>query len=158
MSPPSPINDAGEDENAIPLVQSKTDNSHDDSEDDNMNPVATSESNKSNKAEPNGKGGLVASTRNAKSPPPSRRSRGSSPALGTLRKWWGELSCCMLVLAALFAITATLYPYRGRPLPRWPYGLSINTLLSIYVLILKAAMLYLISQGMPRTKRPHPSL
>ena len=157
MSAPSLIHDAGEDENANPLVQSKSDNSHDDSGDDNTIPIARLESNKSNKAKPDGKGGLLASTRNAKSPPTSR-SRGSSPASGTLRKWRGELSCCILVLAALFAITATLYPYRGKPLPRWPYGLSINTLLSIYVLMMKAAMLYLISQGMPRSERAYPSL
>ena len=132
VPPSSRIHDAGEDENAIPLVQSK---SHND----------------------NGKGGFVASSKNEKSRPRSR-SRGSSPASGMFRKWWGELSCCLLVLAALLAIVATLYPYADRPLPRWPYGLSINALLSIWVLIMKAAMLYLISQGMPPVQRPHASL
>jgi len=55
----------------------------------------------------------------------------------------------VLVLATLLAITATLYPFSGKPLPQWPYGLSINTLLSIYVLMMRAAMLFLVAQGMP---------
>jgi hypothetical protein len=32
-------------------------------------------------------------------------------------------------------------------LPQWPYSLSINSLISIYVVILKAAMLLVLAQG-----------
>ncbi|KAI1446928.1 hypothetical protein F5Y02DRAFT_380603 [Annulohypoxylon stygium] len=33
---------------------------------------------------------------------------------------------------------ATLHPHDGRPLPQWPFRISVNTLLSIYSMIIKA--------------------
>jgi len=78
---------------------------------------------------------------------PSRPQNNSSPAPGLLRKWWTEFVCCVLVMGALLAIVATVYPYSGSPLPQWPYGLSINTLIAIYVTTLKAAMLFVVAQG-----------
>jgi hypothetical protein len=41
----------------------------------------------------------------------------------------------------------TVYPYRDRPLPQWPYSLSINSLISVYAVILKAAILLILAQG-----------
>lgn len=50
-------------------------------------------------------------------------------------------SSCILFVGALVAIVVTIYPYEGRPLPQWPYRLSNNSLISVYVVVLKAAML-----------------
>jgi hypothetical protein len=75
----------------------------------------------------------------------SSPSESSSPSV--LRDWWLEILCCFLVIGASLAIVATVYPYRDRPLPQWPYSLSINSLISIYVVILKAAMLLVLAQG-----------
>jgi hypothetical protein len=66
---------------------------------------------------------------------------------GLLRVWWLEILSCFLVIGASLAIVATVYPYRDRPLPRWPYSLSINSLISVYAVILKAAMLLILAQG-----------
>jgi hypothetical protein len=66
---------------------------------------------------------------------------------GLLRVWWLEILSCFLVIGASLAIVATVYPYRDRPLPQWPYNLSINSLISVYVVILKAAMLLILAQG-----------
>jgi hypothetical protein len=70
-----------------------------------------------------------------------------SSFLGILRVWWLEILCCFLVIGASLAIVATIYPYRDRPLPQWPYNLSINSLVSIYVVVLKAAMLLVLAEG-----------
>ena len=69
-----------------------------------------------------------------------------------LETWWLEVSCCVLFVSALVAIVVTIYPYEGRPLPRWPYRLSINTLISIYVVVLKAAMLLVATEGLSQLK------
>lgn len=37
-------------------------------------------------------------------------------------------------------IFATLYPHGGHPLPQWPFKVSINSLLSVYALVLKASI------------------
>lgn len=68
-------------------------------------------------------------------------------SLGTLRVGWLEILCCSLVVGALLAIVATVYPHRDRPLPQWLYNLSINSLVSIYVVVLRAAMSLVLAEG-----------
>jgi hypothetical protein len=70
-----------------------------------------------------------------------------SPITAVLRDWLLEIMCCFLVFGASLAIVATVYPYQDRPLPQWPYSLSINSLISIYAVTLKAAMLLVLAQG-----------
>lgn len=53
--------------------------------------------------------------------------------------WKYESAACLLVLATPVVIFATLYPHNGQPLPQWPFGVSINSLLSVYALVLKAS-------------------
>ncbi|KAK8204594.1 hypothetical protein M8818_005032 [Zalaria obscura] len=72
-----------------------------------------------------------------------------------LRTWWSELACCIILVGALLAIVATMYPFQGQTLPSWPYNISINALLSIYTLIFKAALAYVLSQGLTHDLR-HP--
>ena len=69
-----------------------------------------------------------------------------------LRHWWLETGACFISLAAIVAVVATLYPHQGRPLPQWPYNLSINTILSIYMTILKGAVLTVIAEGIGQSK------
>lgn len=58
--------------------------------------------------------------------------------------WKLELLACLVFLAALGAIVATIYPYQGKPLPQWPLGVSVNTLLAIYGGVMKATMIYVV--------------
>lgn len=51
----------------------------------------------------------------------------------------------MLLLVSVAAIPATLYPHDGQPLPRWPFSISINALLSIYSMTLKACLGFLVT-------------
>lgn len=62
----------------------------------------------------------------------------SESRLWTSWKW--EFAACLLVLATPMILLATIYPHHGQPLPQWPFKLSINSLLSVYTLVLKAAI------------------
>ncbi|KAI0549622.1 hypothetical protein F4679DRAFT_545934 [Xylaria curta] len=71
---------------------------------------------------------------------PERRRRHWSP-------WTWEIVNCCLLLISLFAILATLYPHDGQPLPQWPFSITINALLSIYAVVMKASMLLILASG-----------
>ena len=68
------------------------------------------------------------------------------------KHWRLELGACSLFLIILVAIIATLYPHQGKPLPKWPYHLSVNTVLSIYVVILKSTILLVAAEGLGQLK------
>ncbi|KAL9616773.1 MAG: hypothetical protein Q9160_008398 [Pyrenula sp. 1 TL-2023] len=82
-------------------------------------------------------------------PPPPRSVRGPRRVF---RDWWLEIICVFVAIAAIAAIFGTLAPHAGQPLPRWPYNLSINALISIYIVVLKAAVLLIITQGFGQLK------
>ena len=69
-----------------------------------------------------------------------------------LGNWWVEIGACFLSLVALFTIVATLYPHQDKPLPQWPYHISVNSLIAIYVVILKAMILLVIAEGLSQLK------
>jgi len=69
-----------------------------------------------------------------------------------LKYWWLEIGACFLFLIILVAIVATLYPHQGKPLPQWPYHLSVNTVISIYVVILKSTILLVAAEGLGQLK------
>ena len=75
-----------------------------------------------------------------------------SGPLGSLRIWWREMIACVIMFVMLFAILATLFPYQGRPLPKWPYNLSVNTLVSLLVTVMKTAILFILAEGISQLK------
>ena len=58
----------------------------------------------------------------------------------------------MIAFASLLALFATLYAYLDRPSPDWPNWLSINTIISIYVVLLKACVLVITASGLGQLK------
>ncbi|KAM7212003.1 Protein of unknown function (DUF3176) domain containing protein [Rhypophila decipiens] len=66
--------------------------------------------------------------------------------------WWLELVSCFFALASLFAIVGTAFPHQGLPLPRWPFDLSINTLVSVYMVVMKSAILLVVADGLGQMK------
>ncbi|KAK4455311.1 hypothetical protein QBC34DRAFT_66948 [Podospora aff. communis PSN243] len=68
-----------------------------------------------------------------------------------IRIWWPEVALCMLVFAALAAIVA-LRVSDGKPLPKLPYRMSINTLVAIYILAMKVSILVIVSNGIGQLK------
>ncbi|KAH8892561.1 hypothetical protein GQ53DRAFT_822764 [Thozetella sp. PMI_491] len=69
-----------------------------------------------------------------------------------LTMWWLEILASFLAVAAFFAIVGTLYPHQDLPAPDWPYGLSINTMIAIYIATMKVALITIISQGLGQLK------
>jgi hypothetical protein len=67
--------------------------------------------------------------------------------LGFLKPWWTELIACVVVLLAIMALVLTLAIHQNQPLPNWPFGISVNSLVSIFVVILKGGMLLILSEG-----------
>src|SRR5277367_1653535 len=63
-----------------------------------------------------------------------------------------EIGACVLIIAALFAIIATLYPHQNKPLPQWPYSISVNTLRSVYVVVLKTSVALVAAEGLGQLK------
>lgn len=59
-----------------------------------------------------------------------------------IRSWKLEWLNCVLIIVAIFAIFATLYPHDGQRVPDWPFSITINALLSIYSLWYKASVLF----------------
>lgn len=66
--------------------------------------------------------------------------------------FWTETFACFFAIVSILAAFGTLYPFHGRPLPQWPFSMGVNTLLAIYTLILKAAVGFLLSQGIALQK------
>lgn len=75
---------------------------------------------------------------------------GKTPSfLGT---WWLELVSIFLVVGMLAAIVGTVYPYRNKPQPSWPYGVQLNSVVSAYILVLKTFVILVISTGLGQLK------
>ncbi|KAK7961909.1 uncharacterized protein PG986_002734 [Apiospora aurea] len=55
---------------------------------------------------------------------------------------------CFLILIVPFVALGTLLPYHGKPLPQWPFRITINSLISIYSTVLKAAISVVLSSGL----------
>lgn len=65
-----------------------------------------------------------------------------------INKRWGlEMSSCLVALISLAATVAILAMYNDRPLPHWPYSITVNSLISLFVTIAKAALLFPIAEG-----------
>ena len=92
------------------------------------------------------KPGLSSWASRSNPPPPKSTLNASKPGnQNMLHAWWWEVGSCVLAVAALMAIVATLYTYRGRPLPQLPFGISVNALISIYSVILRGALVTIFS-------------
>ncbi|OTA66823.1 hypothetical protein K449DRAFT_325679 [Hypoxylon sp. EC38] len=75
--------------------------------------------------------------------------------------WWLEGISFLLVVVMVGALVGTVQPYQGQPLPRWPYSLSINTIVAFYTEVMRAAMILVLGQCLSQLKwswftRPRP--
>lgn len=66
---------------------------------------------------------------------------------GVSQAWKMEIFCSWVAVATIIAMWRTLHPYQYEAPPTWPLGISINTAIAIYVLILKACMSVILSAG-----------
>ena len=49
-------------------------------------------------------------------------------------------------------ILAIVYPRQGLPLPQWPYSISVNSLIAVLTVIMKAAVLLVTAEGLSQLK------
>ncbi|KAE9365152.1 hypothetical protein N431DRAFT_563141 [Stipitochalara longipes BDJ] len=66
--------------------------------------------------------------------------------------WWKAIIACIFMVCALMAIILILALHQDRPLPNWPLTITINSLVSIMVVILKSSMLAIVASGLAQTK------
>ena len=78
--------------------------------------------------------------------------KGSGRQRHIVKDWWMEIGACVLSVVTLVAVIGTLQPHQGKPLPQWPYHISVNALISIYVLVLKAAILLVTAEELGQLK------
>lgn len=72
--------------------------------------------------------------------PPSKPAK--SPILSNMNKYWvWEVLSCAGSLIALVSIIGVLLSYDGKPIPNWPYGVTINTALSFIIQVFSGFML-----------------
>lgn len=81
----------------------------------------------------------------------------------TFHLWWWETLCFGLTFVAFVGIISTLCKYEHRPLPQWPFGVSISTLIAIYTAVIKASAGCVLAEGISHLKwtmlfreRPYP--
>lgn len=56
-----------------------------------------------------------------------------------------EIFASILALIMALAVIVTIYLHADHPLPQWPYGITINGLLSIYSVILRGCLAYVLT-------------
>jgi hypothetical protein len=78
-----------------------------------------------------------------------KHARFNKSQLSFLKPWWMEIIACAFVLLALVAIVLTLAIHQNQPLPDWPFGISVNSVVSVFVVILKGGMLLILGEGSP---------
>lgn len=65
-----------------------------------------------------------------------------------LSRWWiYEVLACLSSLTSFFAIIGVLKLYEGRPQPDWPWDFTINSVVSLFTTLMKAALLAAIAVG-----------
>jgi hypothetical protein len=64
------------------------------------------------------------------------------------RWWWAEILSYGLATVSFAAIIITLRIHQGMPLPEWQFGITINALIAVFLVLLKAGLFVLLEEGM----------
>ncbi|KAL4946708.1 hypothetical protein BDV06DRAFT_231788 [Aspergillus oleicola] len=73
------------------------------------------------------------------------------------QKFWGaswtlEILGCLTSIVFFVAIIAVLFYYDGRPMPQWPYGITLNALVSVLSTVMKATMAFILTESLAQLK------
>ncbi|KAI3393044.1 hypothetical protein diail_4783 [Diaporthe ilicicola] len=71
---------------------------------------------------------------------------------GLWSQWWVEILNCILMIGTFCAIIGILYPNQTKPLPDWPFDVSINTAVSILSTALKTCAVLILTEGISHLK------
>ncbi|KOC13378.1 hypothetical protein AFLA70_175g002570 [Aspergillus flavus AF70] len=73
-----------------------------------------------------------------------------SGSLGS--SWIWEILSCVIAVASLAGIIVVLYMYDGKSMPDWPYGITLNAVISLLTTLMKAAMAFPITEALSQLK------
>ncbi|KAE8381878.1 hypothetical protein BDV26DRAFT_278485 [Aspergillus bertholletiae] len=73
-----------------------------------------------------------------------------SGSLGS--SWIWEILSCAIAVASLAGIIVVLYMYNGKSMPDWPYGITLNAVISLLTTLMKAAMAFPITEALSQLK------
>lgn len=66
--------------------------------------------------------------------------------------WSWEIVSCVIAIGSLAGIIVVLYVFDGQSTPDWPYGITLNALISVLVTVMKAAMAFPITEALSQLK------
>ncbi|KAF4888369.1 hypothetical protein CGCF415_v009030 [Colletotrichum fructicola] len=78
--------------------------------------------------------------------------RRSTRSLSILKDWWQEILWCIISLIAFAALVLVLKEFNQKPLPRWPSGITLNTIIAALSTIARTAFLIPVSEGLSQSK------
>lgn len=81
-----------------------------------------------------------------------RRERREPSILRILRSWLPEVLWTLVSIACLIAIAVVLKLYDGQPLPNWPLGITLNTLVAFLSTLCRAAFIVPVMEGLSQLK------
>ncbi|PQE12952.1 Carboxylic ester hydrolase protein [Rutstroemia sp. NJR-2017a BBW] len=78
----------------------------------------------------------------------------------TFRIWSTELLSLLVAALSLVALVLILSLHQGQPRPQWPYKITVNALISVFIALFKAALLFAVAEGTSQLKwllfkKPH---
>ncbi|KAF4824770.1 hypothetical protein CGCSCA5_v000691 [Colletotrichum siamense] len=83
---------------------------------------------------------------------PRARPRRSKKSLRILKDWWQEVLWCVISLATFVALVLVLKEFNQKPLPRWPSGITLNTIIAALSTVARTAFLIPVSEGLSQSK------
>ncbi|KAJ5273232.1 hypothetical protein N7478_008357 [Penicillium angulare] len=66
--------------------------------------------------------------------------------------WTWEILSCLSAMAFFVAIIVVLWYYDGRSMPDWPYGITLNAMISVFSTIMKASMAFIVAECLAQLK------
>lgn len=74
------------------------------------------------------------------------------PWKGAIFAWWQELLWCLLSIVSVAALAAVLSYFDEKPLPAWPLGLTLNTVIALLATLARTAFIVPVSEGLSQLK------
>jgi hypothetical protein len=66
--------------------------------------------------------------------------------------WWQEILCCALSIVSLIVLTIILRKFDNKPLPNWPSGITLNTVLACVATLCRTTLLVPVTEGLGQAK------
>jgi hypothetical protein len=97
---------------------------------------------------------------NSKKPPRSSPTLAGRIGQFYSRQWVSETFSCLFALLAVAGLVITLRAHEHKTLPDWPQLVTINSIVSIFSLLIRGGVCYILAEGISQLKwqwfrKPH---